>query len=133
MSRFGWLALFLALVTLAFWLKRNGSKAPATPPAPNATFLDDRLRAIDQARDAVDQMDETVWRQREEMAKANPEAFLRDLEISSRQQRPLTAAEAKRAVEITRRVLKLPVQLPEPGSLRLGSTAVRVEKGFALP
>lgn len=99
MSRFGWLALIGALFGLAYWLK--GSPRPAAPPASAPTVLDEHLRTVDRAQAAVDRMNDAVWRQREGLAKANPELFARDLEGSSARQ-PLTRAEAERALSIAR-------------------------------
>lgn len=103
MSRFGWLALILALFGLAFWLKGNGaSPAPGkTPPKPARTFLDGRLETIDRAQAAVNRANDALWRQREGLAKASPGMFAKDLEASSAQT-PFTRAEADRALAIAR-------------------------------
>lgn len=135
MSRFGWLVLFLALIGLCFFLRGSGTPKPGVsptshgqPPAPAPTPFDEHLRTIDRAQNAADRYDDAIWRQREGIAKANPESFLKDLEASS-VQRALTSREAGKAVQIARGI-PLPVELVEPGRLRLGATVVQVEKEF---
>ena len=124
MSRVGWLAVILGLVALAFHLKGKGDAQPA--PAP--TVLDEHLRTIGRAQDAVGRFNDAVWRQREEMAKAIPDAFIHDLEASSARI-PLTRAEAKRALEIAR--ANAIAAAWEGQALRIGGAAIRVEPAIA--
>lgn len=122
MSKAGILGIVLALAALAFYLKWDAGRAPQA--LPSGSPLDGPLETIDRARDSVARANDAVWRQREGLAKASPELFIKDLEASSARQ-PFTREEARRAVEIAR--ANAIAAAWEGASLRIGGAAIRLE------